>query len=467
MDVRNATASWSGYFHQGKIGVFLLLERLLTLLEENEDYKGWYVEYESAEDIDVKKPSMNGSEDEVVSRHQVKAYLKGSTPNKYKDVLSVFKYKYSDGKLSIETPGFQIHNYDEEGNQTSSVPVVDSESRYLHTIKEVKGFGLNENDLKEFDGRQTYVSNPNNVKLFEYPDGNKYCSLSNGDIEDDIHEFCINKIEKILKIRNFNLSGDLVRIKKVYLYVLAKLDLEIREKHKYKGFPTLFFEEVLQIIEDQSDFEETRIRNLRVFLVKQWAIFLEELYELEYEEEDDTSIKIFNEKAVFFKKKIDEIYQLNDENLLDFFRKMNPDKFNEDEEQEFLSLCDDNSFKDVFLSCLVGVTEKEFDCLYNGYRSNGGFLVSQINRKPAMVSSVIQRMMDNRGATKDIFQRDYLVNAQIENIKISEKIDLLVENKPNVWGKRASENDKFTNSNMSFIRVDDAIAKINSEVEND
>lgn len=40
-DRRNATSSWSGYNHQGKVGIFLALTELRKLVEKEEDYSSY------------------------------------------------------------------------------------------------------------------------------------------------------------------------------------------------------------------------------------------------------------------------------------------------------------------------------------------------------------------------------------------------------------------------------------------
>ena len=55
MDKRNATSSWSGYFHQGKVGIFISLIEIHNCLNASKDYSHMTLEYESAEDIDIRK----------------------------------------------------------------------------------------------------------------------------------------------------------------------------------------------------------------------------------------------------------------------------------------------------------------------------------------------------------------------------------------------------------------------------
>ena len=55
MDDRNATGSWSGYLHQGKVGLLIGLQKMNELIEKENDLSDWIIEYESAEDFDIKK----------------------------------------------------------------------------------------------------------------------------------------------------------------------------------------------------------------------------------------------------------------------------------------------------------------------------------------------------------------------------------------------------------------------------
>ena len=57
-DNRNATASWSGYLHQGKVGIFVALKKINELIERKNEgvsiedaLKGWEIVYENAEDL--------------------------------------------------------------------------------------------------------------------------------------------------------------------------------------------------------------------------------------------------------------------------------------------------------------------------------------------------------------------------------------------------------------------------------
>ena len=151
MDYRNATGSWSGYLHQGKVGLLVGLQKINELITNRDQLDDWIIEYESAEDFDIKKGS------EVFSRHQVKAYKDANFPNDYKDVLGILEY---EGR-KIKTKGFKICSFDKDGN--SRHIEVDEESRFLHTIRPINGFYMSEKELKKNYPRATFIENTINI----------------------------------------------------------------------------------------------------------------------------------------------------------------------------------------------------------------------------------------------------------------------------------------------------------------
>lgn len=82
----NATSSWSGYNHQGQVGIFLALKEPRVLLQKSKDYNDYSVEFETedGEDVDIVQSNT------VISRHQVKAKTTSKNLNAYKDVLERF-----------------------------------------------------------------------------------------------------------------------------------------------------------------------------------------------------------------------------------------------------------------------------------------------------------------------------------------------------------------------------------------
>lgn len=88
---RNATSSWSGYIHQGKVGFLVALRQLRQCIEAGVSYEEYSIRYENAEDFDI-----IGNEGQVLSRHQVKAYTDGTSRERYSTLFNIQKRDYRE-----------------------------------------------------------------------------------------------------------------------------------------------------------------------------------------------------------------------------------------------------------------------------------------------------------------------------------------------------------------------------------
>ncbi len=266
---RNATASWSGYLHQGKVGIFVALKKINELLNGNENqhsdelFNGWSVEYETAEDFDIK--NVEG----VDSRHQVKAKKNITTKGGYNDVLNPDR--------------FDINGVPED-------------SRFLHTIR-----GITDWDTSP-------QVNPNVIQLYEYPDGNMHCSTysENGDLEN----FCITEIEKI------NDNGSQI----VFEHLLFQLDQKIRLEHANKAqqdyAPMLTFQEIYEIITEINPLAIHEDMRLRKEFSESWE---------KYKFDLDDRQEVLNGKETNIDEFVEKIYESRD-TFCNFLRILQPNK---------------------------------------------------------------------------------------------------------------------------------------------
>lgn len=444
---RNATPSWSGYLHQGKVGLLLTLINLKELLEKGQPYGEWVIEYESSEDIDIKNGTI------VVSRHQVKAYKNAKYPNDYADVLNIQEWDTEGSKVILKQKGFQIGKYDSESGIIEVE--VDAESRYLHTITETLGFGLNEEEFISRFQHAKYTSNPNNIKLYVYPDGLNYCDFFSSSQEDKLKKFCISEIENILNILHHSYKEDSYRHKKLYYVLLDSLDNKIRVEHLKSGFPKISFIEILEILKDTKELEEKYISFIRRFFIETWEEFINENKE--------------NEKYLLKQEKIEEIikeiYTLDDENFLQFFRNINPDKTHENEvltDLEVVKLCDVDCLKDIFYELLFKV-EKKFIVDYYGFKEDSGYLLTLINRKLPRIKTLVVDMANNKKLTEGLFNRKYLINDSINTVDVDSSITELKEVYSNNWDRELTRDNIFYLSKMSFIDIESAVEKLNNK----
>lgn len=206
---RNATASWSGFSHQGQVGLLLALRELQ---KDTCDKNNTYVQFEKHEDVAIFIDKL--PQPEFLSVHQVKAYYSANSDktSKYKSVL----------------------NDDfEPGNE-----------RFLHTTLQIT------------DWDTSITTNKNNVKRYEYSKDIYHCGTT------EIETFIKDELKKIIGDNDWKINS---AIKKMTYF----LDFKIRSEHqkKNKGLFDVKFSlsEIENIVLDESEFKANDIyvcRNL-------------------------------------------------------------------------------------------------------------------------------------------------------------------------------------------------------------
>ena len=453
MSNRNATGSWHGYTHQSKVGVLLVLRKIKELLEKDEPLDNWIVEFESAEDIDIKHDS------KVDSRHQVKAYKDGNYPNDYKDVLQE-AYPINNGKMEKVTQAFQYRAMKED--KSPGEIEVDENSRYLHTIVEVRGFGLTKEEFKKISSVAKYIPNPNKVQLYQYEHNKYYCDFSKNDEQDKLEEYCIKEIKEILVIEAspFVSFGEIHKSK--YLAIVDTLDNRVREAHLEElgvGYPTLSFKEVFEITISNEAQERTNTQVMRQAFMRIWDDYVEELQVKDSQQDTPRLDEGLRENR---RSIIQEIYLLDDDEFKQLIIYLNPDQKNIDnlsDTQILTTHMQADSLKDIMYNCLLNITEQIFDRDYLGYK-NGKYTLSLINREKASIRSVIESMSRNSEYLNKIYERNYLINGQINNQKITPGVNKEKDKMDSNW-RNEKKKIHIMNPEMEFITAKEAIKKIN------
>ncbi len=209
MSNRNATASWSGFSHQGQVGILVALREMNKIAKE--EYDSHFLEYETREDVAIYKQPLGGDK-EYLSVHQVKAYYSAgnNTKVKYNEVLN------GDFELC--------------GND------------FLHTVVSIE------------DWETSTTTNNNSVKRFKYSNNKYHCDT--------------NEIESLIKEElKTSLGEDEGRIALALKRLTFELDSKIRTEHKkkYKPLFKVFFSmsRLNEVIKDNSDFDNSNIYNQR------------------------------------------------------------------------------------------------------------------------------------------------------------------------------------------------------------
>lgn len=278
---RDATAIWSGYNHQGKVGLFVALREMANLAE-NAPYDSitvalfgeWHIEFEQAEDFDIYTKPPCADPNYIHSRHQVKAHAgqDGRQFSKYKKVVAPYTITRKDGNVDT-MPGFDKSIKDEYGNVlTNELP---ANKRYIHLVQSVQSW---KNDVE---------NNPNQVSPYTYPEygaiqARDYCGLSdsnnddssdNGDaLDHPLDEAAYAQMQKVLPGRNRS------ELKLVWMALQVELQRRIATRHNDRTAPCPrfsfrdIFENFLNNNLDLAKFKEDyRADIFRRRLINLWA----------------------------------------------------------------------------------------------------------------------------------------------------------------------------------------------------
>ncbi|HEL2053516.1 TPA: hypothetical protein TY416_000765 [Streptococcus suis] len=403
---RNATSSWSGYIHQGKVGFLVALRQLRQCIETGVSYEEYSIRYENAEDFDI--IDNNG---QVLSRHQVKAYTNGNEREAYSDLFNIQTRKFEGGKEKIDTKGFQIHEFDGSGKAVREV--VRSDCRFLHVIVDVPDFKLSKDDyLEKYSDRTKYTDNDSCVSLYAYNQTENlfYCPLSQDDSNDKIRDYCITEIKEILMLEKSSLKDNNPHLNQVYLrYVGSLLDHSIGQAHSESGFPEISFREIINLITEEVPKDE-------VYEMKNTLTYSWEKYHRDY------STDISEEDFKMMDKIINQLLSMSKEKFLEFVRMVLP---HEKSDEDFTKIFNITLLERIFYSLIKDVRKFSFkhysflDDVEKSYR----FSLIDIEESPGRIATVIKNIIDNSEFLKATFNHDFLINRDIDGVPIGVRID--------------------------------------------
>lgn len=422
---RNATSSWSGYNHQGKVGIFLALKEINLLLDENleNDIDNYCLEFESAEDVDIK------CNDRVVSRHQVKAKTSGKYPNDYKNV------RQRNSKEA--TSGFQI-----SGTNTSQ--------RYLHVICEVLGWDLDESQFKLKYPNANFIENDSKVKLYLYPDKKSYCELTKDESNSPIDKFCINEIKNILVKENHHLKDDATFVEEVLFSIKDLLSERISESHQrgQSSYPRITFREIFEVVVSTDRREIQDFHRAKALFDRLWS-------------------KHINQGDFDYFRSY--ILNLTEQNFKDFIINLVPDEDIEDLEElsNLSNLMNKNRLKYILKKFLEEYREENFSFEILKYSTQReSFRLSLIDAPKGEAGQVREDIQNNIEFVKASFETDYLINREI-NSNFFEKSAL-----DNSEGLDSSYNfpphpsDSIFSNNLKFIDIENTVSKLKEDNKN-
>ncbi|HFU4122977.1 TPA: ABC-three component system protein [Streptococcus suis] len=428
VDRRNAVSSWSGYNHQGKVGIFLAIRELKKLTDAREDCSKYKLIFEKngGEDVDICCSTA------VVSRHQVKAKKDGKYPNDYANVRTINSENCHTGYQILGTT---------------------NQDRYLHVICEVNGWDMDKSTFKKTYSGAKYVPNKSKVQLYTYPDGERYCNLVGGRIS-PIDDFCIADIKEILKHSNITLSNDEDHIEETLLEINALVSRRISKAHNAgKGvYPVIYFQELNKIITSIEKRQRQSIRRAKNLFALYWNE--------NFDNDVDNTI-------------INEILNLDDDDFKDLLIDLHPDgKILELENMNNLdNLVDRYSIKFILYNFFKLYKKEKFILDKLQYQTNqDSFRLSLINAPKAAAGEVKDSIMQNIGLRliRTIFDTDYLINMNIDGRKFFEEHPIHEEGKEKLESGFVGEvKDNIFSSNLEYIDYENTVRKLKENQDSD
>jgi hypothetical protein len=397
---QNATASWSGYAHQGKIGLLCALKKINSLHGQNLNLNNFTIEFETQEDVALKH---NGT---AIQVHQVKAYTDGTTLGPYLGALLTFAACAHDN--------------------------------FLHSICEITNWA-----------NLTAVQNPQNVTRYIYSNGNNFCSLL------DIHNLIDHEISLLLGNDHHAERNNLAWCQETFHNFLGILDDKIRIEHQTKPNKAAYninftLEEVFIIIRDRPKHASSKLASIREELYNAFLGFLADL--------ENTKYVVSQDQEDFILLALDRIYSLPDKDFEQFLRDINPHttegiKFGSSGTTDKYFVLE--NFKDVFLESIIYVLADypiiQAKTAPHFFKGNY-YLLTAINSAIGQIRTNAQRILKNSNINFSSYETDFIVTENYEGPLGSHASFL-----------RDYDDKKFFNpKTISFIKKSDAIILLNT-----
>ncbi|MGE6489191.1 ABC-three component system protein [Paenisporosarcina sp. NPDC076898] len=219
----DASPSWNGYNHQGKVGIYVVLKMINELQLDKESSKKYELELEWLEDFSIK---VDGKYKFI---HQVKTYNE-SGPANYKDAIWSLLAKTLDieevnyAYLHVTKALSRLENL-KENLLTYTAPIENkkdpdgSDDSEVTLGKKRKYFTPKEcHDYVKKSGKYDEVFNK--FKLYNYGENSQHCTM------DEIEAMIKNELETILGD-----TATLIHLDRAYYQLLGLVDRNIRERH--------------------------------------------------------------------------------------------------------------------------------------------------------------------------------------------------------------------------------------------
>jgi len=387
MSNRNATASWSGYSHQGLVGILVALKEMRVLISEDRqtEFDIHFLEYENNEDVAIVKQAPGAAKD-LISVHQVKAYYsQGHLLSTYKSVfIGAPIYQYGDdGKVMKDVNGRKIETGTFEPGQWCSG------LNYLHTVENIGNWPTT--DFSSVGG------NPFNINRYEYDTNIFHCGT------DEITQYIISELNSS-DFHNDNEGLSSMALQRISFELDSKIRFEHANKDSKEDYEIIFsFQEIMDIIFSTEDVQSNNIYICRKLF---FDIYMDFKINSALDEEELDQIE----------KLICEIYEsFSDAEFLLFVQRLSLNR-KPSHQTNTHSIFSEDGLKQVFFDVLFEVTTIypeviKDDCILV-YKSFKYILTSIIDDKKNE-KKVVQNIVDNLQSQMIRWESTSLINREI------------------------------------------------------
>ena len=365
MSLRNATANWSGYNHQGKVGLLVALRKIEAL--RCTGLNQYRLELETQEDVKL----LQGTT--VIEVHQVKAYLNSSTIGAYTSALMDFESCAGDN--------------------------------CLHTICEITNWGS-----------LTAAQNPANVILYPYNTTENYCQL------DEIDGYIKASIKAILRLQGHAQQDNDGWCHTAFYEYLALLDERIREEHQNGTKPTynvgFSLEEINHLLISPPVHRYTIVSKIRSSIYEEYIEFIKQ-------QEDGGFAAMSAEHEAFVNKIIKQIALLNDTQIEEFLNQIFP-ATTQGKTIAASSLTDPffvaKDFSSTFLCTLIRIENIQLVLEADGYphyKAGLNYLLTALQHIEVDKRKITRLILANERLNTARYETDFIINEHLSG-KLSE-----------------------------------------------
>lgn len=394
---RNATASWSGYSHQGKVGLLIALRKIKAL--NLDPLTGYTLELETQEDAKL----MHGID--PIEVHQVKAKVGDAYISSY--IPAIKKFEGCNGL------------------------------NYLHTICEI----TNWNTLAQAD-------NPAGVDRYPYTATRNFCPLA------EIDQFILAEISAVLELYGHSECQNVGWCQGGFNEFLAVLDEKIRIEHATKAqadYQIVFtLDDLFNIITQIPTKYKSIVSAIRREIYEQYLFFINAL-------EDQAFPSMTVDHEAFVISIIQQICLLDDQELENFLYQIFPSTTN-GKKLSTCALTDDffssKAFTSTFLYTLILIDRQRLILeggTYPHYKLNLNYLLSAIQETDVLKKVAARNILNNDKLNTVRYEADFIINESLSG-KLSEIAGRVIPQ---------TEGSLFAIRDITLITREDVINKIN------